>query len=101
MKIFKVIPKISFILLRGFFRRLLQKYLLKSFHPLFLLYHIGFLMLTISIPFGIKVLHKAFIKELANPVTVLAFAFLFISGFQALLFAMWMDIQDNERLQKD
>jgi hypothetical protein len=28
------------------------------------------------------------------------FIFLFISGFQSLLFAMWMDIQDNERLYK-
>jgi len=100
MKIFKVIPKISFILIRGFFKRLLQKYLLKSFHPLFLLYHVGFFMLTISIPFGIKVISKALMHEMANPVTVLAFVFLFISGFQALLFAMWMDIQDNERLQK-
>jgi len=28
------------------------------------------------------------------------FIFLIISGFQSLLFAMWMDIQDNDRLQK-
>ena len=31
---------------------------------------------------------------------LLVFMFLFISGFQSLLFAMWMDIQDNERLYK-
>jgi glycosyltransferase involved in cell wall biosynthesis len=100
MKIFKVIPRISMILVKGFFKRLTQKYLLKSFHPLFLLYHVGFLMLTVSIPFGVKIIMKFFTHEMANPVTALAFAFLFISGFQALLFAMWMDIQDNERLQK-
>ncbi|MCY1720374.1 glycosyltransferase family 2 protein [Prolixibacteraceae bacterium Z1-6] len=100
MKIFKVIPRISSILIKGFFKRMWHKYLLKSFHPLFILYQIGFLSLIISIPFGIKILFKVLTNQPANPVTVLAFIFLFISGFQALLFAMWMDIQDNERLNK-
>jgi hypothetical protein len=31
---------------------------------------------------------------------LMVFVFLFISSFQSLLFAMWMDIQDNERLNK-
>ncbi len=100
MKILKVIPRISRILLKGFFKRLWQKYMVKSFHPMFILYHIGFLLLTVSVPFGIKILLKVFSHSAANPVTVLAFIFLFISGFQSLLFAMWMDIQDNERLNK-
>ncbi len=100
MKIFKVIPRISLILIKGFFYRIFQKYLLKSFHPLFILYQLGILMLLVSIPFGIKILYKVIIFEPANPVTVLGFVFLFISGFQSLLFAMWMDIQDNERLSK-
>ncbi|MBN1251052.1 MAG: glycosyltransferase [Bacteroidales bacterium] len=100
MKIFKVIPKISLILILGFFRRLFQKYLLKSFHPLFILYYLGFLLIATSIPFGLKILNLVILGINANPVTVLAFIFLFISGFQSLLFAMWMDIQDNERLNK-
>ncbi len=100
MKIRSVIPRISKILIRGFFNRLLQKYLKKSFHPLFILYHFGFLLLTVSLPFGIKIAYKVITQTQANPVTVIAFVFLFISGFQSLLFAMWMDIQDNERLNK-
>lgn len=100
LKIMKVIPRISRILIVGFFKRIFQKYFLKSFHPLFILYHLGFLLLTVSIPFGVKILLKVIYSQEANPVTVLAFVFLFISGFQALLFAMWMDIQDNERLNK-
>ena len=100
MKIGKVIPRISKLLILSFFKRLWRRYFLKSFHPLFILYHMGFLMLTASIPFGIKILIRVFESVDANPVTVLAFAFLFFSGFQSLLFAMWMDIQDNERLNK-
>ncbi|MEA3447013.1 MAG: glycosyltransferase family 2 protein [Bacteroidota bacterium] len=101
MKIRKVIPKISYLLLRSFFKRLWQKYLIKSFHPLFLLYIIAFLLFIVSIPFAVKIINYAiFLRISVNPVTVLAFIFLFISSFQSLLFAMWMDIQDNERLYK-
>ena len=101
MKIFKVIPQISFLLIKSFFKRLWIKYLFRDFHPLFLLYNISFLMFFASIPFGLKILnHALFLNTSANPVTVLAFIFLFISAFQSLLFAMWMDIQDNERLYK-
>jgi hypothetical protein len=83
-----------------FFKRIWTKYLFKSFHPLFLLYHISLGLLVISIPFLIKILILVVKGLEANPVTVLAFVFLFISGFQSLLFAMWMDIQDNDRLQR-
>ncbi|QKG80670.1 glycosyltransferase family 2 protein [Tenuifilum thalassicum] len=101
MRIGKVIPKISWLLTKSFFKRIWIKYLKRSFHPLFVLYHLGLLLILLSIPFGIKILVKVFNQIDANPVTVLAFALLFISGFQFLLFAMWMDIQDNERLYKD
>ncbi len=100
MKIRKLIPRISWLLLKLFFKRLWVKYLYKSFHPLFILYNIAILMLLIAIPYGIKILIIILKGADANPLTVLAFTFLFISGFQSLLFAMWMDMQDNERLYK-
>lgn len=100
MKIFKVIIPISWLLIKSFFKRLWHKYLFRDFHPLFILYHFSFLLLFWAIPYGIKILRLIFIGQSANPLTALAFAFLFISGFQSLLFAMWMDIQDNERLYK-
>jgi glycosyltransferase involved in cell wall biosynthesis len=101
MKVFKVMPKISWLLLRLFFRRIWVKYFLKGFHPLFILYNLGFLLLTASIPYIIKIIRIILDKdEVANPVTALALAFFLITGFQSILFAMWMDIQDNERLNK-
>ena len=36
-----------------------------------------------------------------SPVTLVVFVFLVISSLQSLLFAMWMDINDNERLYKN
>lgn len=101
MKISKVIPLISWLLLRCFFKRLWVKYLFRDFHPLFLLYNMSFILLLTSIPYLIKILTFVFTSQQISALPVLAFIFLFISGMQFLLFAMWMDIQDNERLYKN
>jgi glycosyltransferase involved in cell wall biosynthesis len=101
MRVLKVIPKISLLLLKTFFKRLWIKYLIKDFHPLFLLYHFAFVLGIITIPYMIKIARITLLtQDNVSPLTMLAFVFLFISAFQSLLFAMWMDIQDNERLYK-
>ena len=100
INIFKVIPRVSFLLFKSFFKRLWGKYLFRDFHPLFLLYNMSFILFGFSIPFVVKI-SKIFISGgQLNTFTFLGFLFLFITAFQAFLFAMWMDIQDNERLYK-
>ncbi len=100
MKVMKIIRPILWLLFKSLYKRLWLKYFFRDFHPPFLLYHLAFLLLIIAIPYGIKILFVAISGLEANPVTVIAFVFLAISGFQSLFFAMWMDIQDNERLYK-
>lgn len=100
LKIKKVVVPISMLLLRSFFKRLYHKYLFRDFHPLFVLYHLSFILLLTSIPYGIKLIYHMLMAIPANPLTAMAFIFLSISGFQAILFAMWMDIQDNQRLYR-
>lgn len=100
MKILKVIPTISWLLIKAFFKRLWIKYLFRDFHPLFLLYNSSFLLGFGAILYGYKILSLWFFNQPINQLTILAFMFLFISGSQSFLFAMWMDIQDNERLLK-
>jgi glycosyltransferase involved in cell wall biosynthesis len=101
MKILKVIPRISWLLFKSFFKRLWVKYLFRDFHPLFILYHFSFALLIGAIPLGWKIFDLWLLKGRdVNTVTFIAFMFLFISALQSFLFAMWMDIQDNERLQK-
>ncbi|MBX2903699.1 MAG: glycosyltransferase family 2 protein [Chitinophagales bacterium] len=100
MKIFKVIPRVSWLLVKLFFNRLWNKYLFRDFHPLFILYHLGFLLMLFSIPYGVKICGRIIEGATVNPVTLLGFGFLILTGIQFLLFAMWMDIQDNERLYK-
>ncbi|MGD0278179.1 MAG: glycosyltransferase family 2 protein [Smithella sp.] len=100
MKVHKVIPRISWLLFKSFFQRLWMKYLFRDFHPLFLLYHFAFLVGILTIPYMIKIMSIVISGGSVSAVTMLAFFFLFTSSFQSLLFAMWMDIQDNEHLYK-
>ncbi len=99
MKIFKVIPRVSWLLFKLFWQRLYKKYLLRDFHPLFLLYHLAFLLLLINIPYTLAVLNDVFLGEKVSTNSLIAFMFLGITGFQSLFFAMWMDMMDNQRLQ--
>lgn len=100
MQVRKVIPRIAWLLFKSFFKRLWLKYLFRDFHPLFLLYHFAIVVGLLSLPYAIKILTVTLSRESVSATTMLAFFFLFTSSFQSLLFAMWMDIQDNERLYK-
>ena len=100
MKVARVIPRISWLLFKGFWKRLYIKYLFRDFHPLFLLYHLSFLILAINIPFTWQVLQAINPEVRLSMQTLIIFVFLTTTGLQSLFFAMWMDMMDNDRLQK-
>jgi len=100
MKVLKVIPRISWLLFKLFWIRMYKKYLFRDFHPLFLLYHLAILLLLVNIPYTFAVLNDVFLGAKISTNSLIAFMFLGITGFQSLFFAMWMDMMDNERLQK-
>jgi glycosyltransferase involved in cell wall biosynthesis len=100
MNVFKVMPRISWLLFTSFIKRLYIKYLFRDFHPLFLLYNLGFFLLFINIPYVFAAV-RAIGPEYQLPLEFLVMlTFLSIAGFQSLFFAMWMDMMDNDRLQK-
>ncbi len=100
MKVLKTVPKISFLLLKLFFKRLYTKYFFRDFHPLFLLYHLGFILLLIDVIFAVRIITALILGTYVSDQSTMAFIFLTIAGFQSLFFAMWMDMMDNERLYK-
>ena len=57
MKILRVIPTVSWLLIKSFFKRLWIKYLFRDFHPLFLLYNASFLLGFGSILYGYKIIN--------------------------------------------
>lgn len=62
MKIMKVVPKIGWLLIRCFFKRLWNKYLVDSFHPLFLMYMFGMAMGTANIPVVLKLVNDVIVR---------------------------------------
>lgn len=98
IKLWKYIPKTSWLLLKLFFRRLWQRYLVLDFHPLVLFY----LYATMVTIFGIIPLLARFIylyatlKE-APQTTLIILIFLVITTFQSILFAIWMDMDYNRQ----
>ncbi len=100
MKVMRVIRRVSWLLLKLFFVRLWTKYFFKDFHPVFLFYNLWLVLGVASVPYGIKIAINFLKGNVLSYEPLLAFIFLFTGAFQALIFAMWMDIQDNERLYK-
>lgn len=101
MKISRVIPKVSWLLIKLFFERMIKKYLLKDFHPLFLLYMLAFLTFLINIPIGLKFWFFYFVYSDIAYGHLMIHMFLSAFSFQSFIFAMWFDMQDNERLYDD
>jgi len=93
-----VIPAILLLLTRGFFRRLLEKYVIRNFHPLVLFYILGIVTMPVGFLFGFYLILKRIIVGPVVVTSALFAAFLFITGLQSLFFAMWMDMEDNRGL---
>ncbi len=101
MKISKVIPDISMLLLRLFFRRLVSKYVIRDFHPLVFFYVFGLLTFPPGFASGLYYFfYRLFIGKV-TPVTALFAAFLTLMGLMFLLFAMMFDMEQNRNLKGD
>jgi glycosyltransferase involved in cell wall biosynthesis len=99
IKLRSVVPRISWLLLKGFFWRLREKYVIRDFHPLVFFYVLGILMTTAGLVLGIVETVLRFMgNDLTTP-TVVLIALLLISGSQFTLFAMWFDMESNKDLR--
>jgi glycosyltransferase involved in cell wall biosynthesis len=94
-----VVPKISWLLLKGFFWRMGQKYVIRDFHPLVLFYMLGLTLFLAGILLGLV---ETGLRIAGNPIpfaTIVLVALFVISGLQLLLFAMWFDMESNKDLR--
>ena len=99
IKIRKVIPRISWLLLKGFFWRMKEKYVIRDFHPLVFFYAFGFLMTVLGLALGIVEVVLRFMGNEVSVGTVVLVALLLIFGSQFTLFAMWFDMESNKELR--
>ena len=95
----KVVPRISWLLLKAFFWRLRQKYVIRDFHPLVFFYAFGFLATLAGLVLGILEIVYRIAGYEVSVGTVVLIALLLISGSQFTLFAMWFDMEANKDLR--
>ena len=88
--------RVTPMLVRGFFWRLLSKYLVRDFHPLFFFYLFGLILLPVGVLYGGFLIFQQFTGEgVTGPRSVVC-ALMIIMGIQFLLFAMLYDMQESE-----
>jgi glycosyltransferase involved in cell wall biosynthesis len=99
IKIRRVVPRISWLLWKGFFWRLREKYIIRDFHPLVFFYFLGFLMTLAGLALGIAETVLRLTGHGIPTATIVLVALLLISGTQFTLFAMWFDMESNKDLR--
>ena len=100
IKLRSVVPRISWLLFKGFWWRMLQKYVIRDFHPLVFFYALGGLMTVVGLVLGVIVAcSRIFWGNEITTATVVLVALLLVSGTQFTLFAMWFDQEANKEFR--
>jgi glycosyltransferase involved in cell wall biosynthesis len=100
IRLWRVIPAIAWLLLKGFFWRLREKYVIRDFHPLVFFYALGILLTVTGLVLGGWIaLERIFFGGDITAGTATLVALLLISGTQFTLFAMWFDMDSNKDLR--
>jgi glycosyltransferase involved in cell wall biosynthesis len=94
----RVIPRMSWLLVKGFFWRMKEKYVIRDFHPLVFFYALGFVMGALGLALGILETVLRILGNTVSVATVVLVALLLIFGVQFMLFAMWFDMESNKDL---
>jgi glycosyltransferase involved in cell wall biosynthesis len=99
IRLARVVPAISWLLLRRFFWRLGEKYVIRDFHPLVFFYALGILLTSLGLVLGVVETILRIAGNELTPASVILVALLLISGTQFMLFAMWFDMESNKDLK--
>jgi glycosyltransferase involved in cell wall biosynthesis len=99
IRLHRVVPTISWLLVKGFWWRLWQKYVIRDFHPLVFFYVLGLLMSVLGLALGIAEVVLRIMGNQITAATVVLVALLLIFGSQFSLFAMWFDMESNKDLR--
>jgi glycosyltransferase involved in cell wall biosynthesis len=95
-----VAPRIAWLLFKGFWWRMKEKYVIRDFHPLVFFYVLGILMTVVGFLLGVVVAaSRIFGGNEITTATIVLVSLLLVSGTQFTLFAMWFDQEANKELR--
>lgn len=95
IKLHTAVPRISWLLFRGFWRRMWLKYMLWSFSPIAVMLIAGIFALLLGLGFGIWATAQAIGGTSPTAGTAILAVVPFMSGFFLLLQALVLDIQQT------
>ncbi|MFL7791278.1 MAG: glycosyltransferase family 2 protein [Anaerolineae bacterium] len=99
VKPIRMIPRLSWFLFKLFVYRMVQKYVIRDFHPLVFFYLMGLTLFMPGFLLGsYLVIYRLFLGKVALTSALFA-VFLFVSGLQSIFFAMWFDMEHNRNLR--
>lgn len=99
IRLHSVIPRLSWLLVKCYFWRIKEKYVIRDFHPLVFFLGLGLLLAGGGTLFGLYIVYLRIAHGALSPNAVIFDAFCIIMGMQMLFFAMWMDMERNKDLK--
>ncbi|RJP36934.1 MAG: glycosyltransferase family 2 protein [Desulfobacteraceae bacterium] len=99
IKIRKVIFTIGWLLVKLFFWRMKEKYIIRDFHPLVFFYFLGGFFYIVMVFLFARVFYHWIFYAHIPAINALAAFFSFMSGSLFTLFAMWFDMEANKDLK--
>lgn len=99
IRLWQIIPQISWLLVKGFIERLVRKYVITDFHPLVFFYTLTLFLGLASVGLAIRLVYFRITFGDFPPFNTLALIFTLITGLQSLFFAMWFDMEYNKELR--
>jgi glycosyltransferase involved in cell wall biosynthesis len=100
IKPIRIIPKLTWQMSKLFLYRMIQKYIIRDFHPLVFFYLTGFIMFLCGLILGLYLFcYRILVGPVEATSTIMA-VFLFITGMQSLFFAMWFDMDYNKNIYR-
>lgn len=99
IKVRKVVFTISWLLLKLFFWRLKEKYIIRDFHPLVFFYGQGVFLSALSFVFFGRMGYGYSIQGSIPEIDFMLWMFTLTMGMMTIFFAMWFDMESNRDLK--
>jgi len=98
MKLWKVVPTVTWLIFKLYCWRMKEKYVIRDFHPLVLFYLTAGTMGLLGFAFFVRLVAMWILTGSIPPINALVWVFCLISSMQFALFAMWFDMDRNRHL---
>ncbi len=95
LRLHQVAPRLTYLLFRGFWRRIFLKHVLLSFSPIAVLLFTGLALCTFGLAVGVVVIYETLGPPVASAGSVLLAVAPTLTGIHMLVNAMVLDIQES------